>query len=450
MDEIFNLDEVIFNQPTINVGMIGSVSNGKSSITHNLTGTNTLRNSDEKMRGITIKLGYANAKIFKCYTCLAPECYQQHPSDAFNVKCKLCNKDMELKRHISLVDCPGHFLLMSTMLNGTCVMDTSILVEAANNKEFPAPQTKEHLLAANMTNLDNAIVCLNKLDLVPKKNINDKIEQLQSYLQDTVAKDSPIIPIVANYGINCDILCEYICKKMVEPPRDLKANVKMILIRSFNINRQNVKITDLKGGVVGGTIMRGILTLGDRVEILPGLIEKNNNSDDSHENSQWTYEPIVSKVESINSEKNNLDFAIPGGLLGVGLTIDSALTAKDRLVGNILRVVSGEKHKHDNYKVLEILLVKLELVDKNDKTKINNSDVVVINYNACNVKCKVVKIKKDKAELELIGKPICVEIGDYITISRNVDSNIILIGRGEIMNGIESKRKIDIKYDYMN
>ncbi len=244
---------------------------------------------------------------------------------------------------------------------------------------------------------------------------------------------------------------------MIEPPRDLKSNVKMILIRSFNVNRQNVKITDLKGGIVGGTIMRGILTVGDRVEILPGLIEKNDSKSDgddhnNHNNSQWTYEPIVSRVETINSEKNNLDFAIPGGLLGVGLTIDPALTAKDRLVGNILRVVSGDKHKLDNYRVFEILLIKLELVDRCDNmnNKINNSDIVVINYNACNVKCKVVKIKKDKAELELIGKPICVEIGDFITISKNVDSNIVLIGRGEIVNGIESKRKIDIKYDYMN
>lgn len=449
MDELFDLDKIIFNQPTINVGMIGSVSNGKSSITHTLTGTNTLRNSDEKIRGITIKLGYANAKIFKCNTCPAPECYQSHPSDAFDVKCNLCDKNMELKRHISIIDTPGHHQLMATMLNGTCVMDTSILIESVNNKEFPAPQTKEHLIAANMTNLKNDIICLNKLDLISKKDISNKIQELESYLKNTIAKNSPIIPIVANYGINCDILCEYICKKMVEPERNLKANAKMIIIRSFNINKQNVKIIDLKGGIVGGTIMRGILKVGDRVEILPGLIEKNNDD------NKWIYEPIVSKVETINSEKNNLDFAIPGGLLGIGLTIDPALTAKDRLVGNILRVISGEKHKQDNYRIFEILLVKLELVNRsssdnlsgNKNIKINNSDIIVINYNACNVKCKVIKVKKNKAELELIGKPICVELGDYITISKNIDSNIILIGRCEIIDGIESKRKIDITYN---
>jgi translation initiation factor 2 subunit 3 len=451
MDEIYNLDEVIFNQPTINIGMIGSVSNGKSSITYNLTGTNTLRNSDEKMKGITIKLGYANAKIFKCYTCPAPECYQQYPSNARDVKCKKCEGDMELKRHISIVDAPGHNLLMATMLNGTCVMDNTILVEAANNKNFPAPQTREHLIAADIIGLKNSIVCLNKMDLIKRHDVDDKIETLKSYLENTVASNSPIIPVIANYGINCDILCEYICRKIVEPERDLKANAKMIVIRSFNINRQNVKISDLKGGVVGGTIMRGILNIGDSIEILPGLIERNNNE---NQTSQWTYEPIISQVETINSEKNNLDFAIPGGLIGVGLTVDPSLTAKDRLVGNILRVVSGEKHKQDNYKIFEVLLVKFELIDRDsdnmDNAKLNKSEIVVVNHNACNIKCKIVKIKKNKAELELIGKPICVELGDYITISKNLDSNVILMGRAEIIDGVESKRKIDIKDDYIS
>src|SRR3990172_10607755 len=94
--ETLNLNEVRKNQPTINVGMIGSVSNGKSSITEKVTGIKTQKHSSEMKRNITIKLGYANAKIFKCETCPAPKCYQSYSSAEMEVKCLHCNGDMKL------------------------------------------------------------------------------------------------------------------------------------------------------------------------------------------------------------------------------------------------------------------------------------------------------------------------------------------------------------------
>jgi len=444
-----NLKDIINNQPTINIGMIGSVSNGKSSLTEQLTGTRTQRHSNEKKRNITIKLGYANAKIFQCLNCPEPSNYQSFPSDVMEINCNKCSNSMQLRKHISFVDCPGHYLLMATMLNGTCVMDSTILVESASNEEIPAVQTKEHLLAANIIKLKNDIVCMNKMDLVSKTIGLQKIEKFGEYLKGTIAEKSPIIPIIANHGLNKDIVCEYICKIIDEPVRDIESNVKMIIIRSFNVNHQNVKISELKGGVIGGTIMKGILKVGDEIEILPGLVQKND--DDS---AEWKYDPIISRAETINSEDNNLQFAIPGGLIGVQLTIDPALACKDGLVGNIMRTISNEKSSNDKYQVYESLLINLELMNrKNDEVEIvlQENDILVINYNACNIKCKIVRIKKNKMALKLIDNPICAEIGDHITVSKCLsNNNIMLVGRGEIMDGHESKRVLNIEENYLD
>ena len=142
MNNSLNLNDIMNDQPTMNIGMIGSVSDGKSTIVRTLTSTDTQRHSSEKKSNKTINLGYANAKIFMCLSCPKPDCFQSHPSEVYNPKCQICNGDMTLKKHVSFVDVPGHNSLMAAMLNGTCVMDSTIIVEAVSNKEIPAPQTE--------------------------------------------------------------------------------------------------------------------------------------------------------------------------------------------------------------------------------------------------------------------------------------------------------------------
>ena len=189
-----DIGKIRHNHPTVNIGVIGSVSNGKSSITEKLTGIKTQKHSDELERNITIKLGYANAKIYKCTKCPKPNCYQPYPSAIMKAFCSICNEEMNLMKHVSFIDTPGHNLIMATMLNGTCVMDTTILVESAANNG-PASQTKEHLIATKITNLENSIVCMNKLDLVKKNIALQRIELLKKYLVGTTAENSPILPL---------------------------------------------------------------------------------------------------------------------------------------------------------------------------------------------------------------------------------------------------------------
>lgn len=419
--------KVMNDQPTVNVGMIGSVSNGKSSITEKLTGIKTQKYSSEKERNITIKLGYANAKIFQCPDCPKPQCYQSTQSEIYELNCKYCCSEMELKKHISIVDSPGHHSLMATMLNGAAVMDTTILVESVANDGL-AFQTSEHLAATDLIDLPNKIVCMNKMDLVKKDVALEKIYALQNELKKyKITKNSPIVPVAANHGLNIDILCQYICETIEEPVRDINASLKMIVVRSFNINKPDTEIDKLQGGVVGGTVVKGKLKVGDYVTVCPGYITKSGDK-------KWTYKPLTTKVLSINSEKNNLNSAIPGGLIGVQLDIDPGFAAKDGLVGQLVTVTSNL----ENYRVYETLFMTFNLLDRLNSLNIKKDDILIINCNSNNTKGKVVKIKGHKMEIDLLECPICLELGDYLTLSKIVDTNIVVIGRGQVLDGINS------------
>lgn len=127
--------EIISRQATQNIGTIGHVAHGKSTLVKSISGVNTVKHQKEKIRNITIKLGYANAKLYKCPICPAPKCYQPYGSGKEDkAKCKNtdCDSELFLLRHVSFVDCPGHDVLMATMLAGAAVMDSALLLVAGN------------------------------------------------------------------------------------------------------------------------------------------------------------------------------------------------------------------------------------------------------------------------------------------------------------------------------
>lgn len=150
-------------------GTIGHVAHGKSTLVKAISGVHTVRFKNEMERNITIKLGYANAKIFKCShpDCERPDAYVAYGSskeDTF--PCDRCGGNYELVRHVSFVDCPGHDILMATMLNGAAVMDGAMLLIAANEM-CPQPQTSEHLAAVEIMRLKDIIIVQNKVRSAP-------------------------------------------------------------------------------------------------------------------------------------------------------------------------------------------------------------------------------------------------------------------------------------------
>eukprot|EP00879_Flechtneria_rotunda_P016725 GHRR01017504.1.p1 GENE.GHRR01017504.1~~GHRR01017504.1.p1 ORF type:complete len:409 (+),score=106.61 GHRR01017504.1:171-1397(+) len=340
--------EVISRQATINIGTIGHVAHGKSTVVKAISGVQTVRFKNELERNITIKLGYANAKIYKCPSCERPACYKAYGSSKEDSPpCDYCSGPMQLIRHVSFVDCPGHDILMATMLNGAAVMDGALLLIAAN-ESCPQPQTSEHLAAVEIMRLKDIIILQNKIDLVTESVAQNQHESIQKFIQGTIADGAPVVPISAQLKYNVDVVCEYVEKRIPVPVRDFVSPPQMIVIRSFDVNKPGSEVDELKGGVAGGSILQGVLKMGQEVEVRPGIITKDNEG-------RVKCIPIYSRIVSLFAEQNELQYAVPGGLIGVGLTVDPTLTRADRLVGQVrlesdLRLDLGMPHKQSYVK----------------------------------------------------------------------------------------------------
>ncbi len=146
-------------------------------------------------------------------------------------------------------------------------------------------------------------------------------------MKGSVAERSPIIPISAQLKIGIDAVIEYLCRIPI-PIRDFTASPMMIVIRSFDINKPGESADMVKGGVAGGTILKGVLKVNDEVEIRPGVSQR--------QGQKVVTKPILARITSMQADDNQLVYAVPGGLIGVALTIDPYLTSKDHLVGNMI------------------------------------------------------------------------------------------------------------------
>jgi translation initiation factor 2 subunit 3 len=207
------------------------------------------------------------------------------------------------------VDCPGHDILMSTMLSGAAVMDAALLL-IAGNETCPQPQTSEHLAAIEIMKLSHIIILQNKVDLMRPEAALQHHESILKFIKGTVAGSAPIIPISAQLKFNIDAVNEQLVTKIPVPLRDFTATPHMIVIRSFDVNKPGAEIEDLKGGVAGGSILTGTLKLGDEIEIRPGLVTR----DDA---GKIQCKPIFSRIVTLFAEHNDLKFAVPGGLIGM-------------------------------------------------------------------------------------------------------------------------------------
>jgi len=420
-------------QPDVNIGMIGHVAHGKTSLTRAISGVNTIKFDAEKKRNITIKLGYANFKIYKCdnLLCPPPVCFQSFGSQIVSPLCCECESHMTLVRHMSIVDCPGHEMLMRTMLNGASVMDTAILVVAAN-QSVPQPQTAEHLVVAEIMGLQNILAIQNKVDLVPLPEALRSRDDIVAFLKDSVAEKAPIIPMscAPKFRCNVDVLLQYLVEKVPLPVRDLTAPPLMRIIRSYDINKPGTPLKAIKGGVCGGTLQRGVIRIGEIVEIRPGIVRTDKNT------GKQTATPIVSKVVSIFSEANPLKTAIPGGLIAVGLKIDPSLTRKDSLVG---QVVGRLNELPPVFCALDIqyFLMKRVVGDAAEVkvAKPQDDEAVFLTIGSASVAGSVMEVSKHSRIKISLNLPVCAEIGDKVSISRKFKERWRLIGWGVIKAG---------------
>ncbi|KAL6122122.1 Eukaryotic [Nucleospora cyclopteri] len=411
-------------QAVINVGTIGHVAHGKSTIVKCISGISTIKHKSELEKNITIKLGYANAKIYEC-KCERPQKYSVSKED-----CKKCISKKELVQHVSFVDCPGHDVLMATMLNGTAIMDAALLLIAAN-ESCPQPQTIEHLFAVEIMDLRKIIVLQNKIDLLTKEQSFEQCKQITNFLKNTNIK-APILPVSGQLYVNIDAVLDFLVNYIEIPKRNLKDDPKMVIIRSFDVNKPGTKYNKMSGAIIGGSIITGTICIGDEIEIRPGLVRLTENG--------FVCTPYLTRVDSLFAEKTRLEKAIPGGLIGVGTNLDPYCSKSDKLVG----MVMGLKNKLPP--VFYKIKIKYDLFEKtatSKKKNIEKHEQILLNISSTTTGCKILEINEKEGHFELIN-PCCVSIGERVAISRKVKNNWRLVGHGKIYDGTQAKIVYDI------
>ena len=402
-------------QPEVNIGTIGHVDHGKTTLVQALTGTWASRHSEELKRGITIKLGYADMPIYKCPKCEPPKNYTIKPY------CENCNSEAEFVRAVSFVDAPGHEALMATMLSGAAIMDGAILIIAVD-EPCPQPQTREHLAAAEVSGIKNLIIVQNKIDIVDKKRALESYKEIKAFVMGTIAENAPIIPISAQRGINIDVLLNAIETIILTPKRDETQPPMMFIIRSFDVNKPGTTIEGLEGGIIGGTIAQGKFAVGDEIEIRPGILAEREG--------KKVYDPLISEIVSLHAGEQDVKEATCGGLVGVGTLLDPSYSKADGLTGSIagkkgqlppiLTELTLETH------VLECAVGTKELLKVE---KINPDEALLLHVGSAVNVGKVTSIKQNVIKVKLT-RPIAALPGSRVAISRKMTARWRLIGYG--------------------
>jgi len=404
--------EKISIQPELNLALVGHVDHGKTTLTERLSGKWTDTHSEEMKKGITIRLGYADFTISKCDKC---NFYTTKE------KCIKCNSPPNPLRKISLVDAPGHESLMATMLSGAAIVDGALLLVAANEK-CPQPQTKEHLMALQITGIKHIIIVQNKIDLVSKEEALENYKEIRQFLSNTEFKDVPIIPISARANANIDMLLKAIQEYIPTPARDTKKDSVMLVARSFDINKPGSKSEKLVGGVLGGTVKQGIFHVGDEIEILPGyMVEEKNKK---------VWKPLKTKITQIFSGGVPVPQIGPGGSMALGTQLDPSVVKSDSLTGSLVGV-QGKLPQVYNQITIDTHLLE-RVVGTKEETEVKplaKGEILMLNINAAATVGVVIDPSKKNTTCSL-KKPICADPGERITISRRVGDRFRLIGYG--------------------
>jgi translation initiation factor 2 subunit 3 len=394
-------------QAEVNIGLIGHVDHGKTSLTEALTGKWSDTHSEELKRGISIRLGYADASFYKCGKCKGAEAY------ATKEECPSCGAAAKFLRKVSFVDAPGHETLMATMLSGAALMQGAVLVIAANEK-CPQPRTEEHLAALNISGTKNIVVAQNKIDLVSKEEAMKNRASIDEFLAGYGYKDVPVIPTAATLGLNIDLLIEAIEKHIPTPKQEKGRKMKMYVARSFDINRPGAKPEELKGGVLGGSITEGEISPDDEIEIMPGIDGK----------------PLKTKVYSLAVSEGPIDKAHPGGLVAVSTGLDPNITKNDAMRG---QVAANPGSLPEPVLKIKVEIKKLErLINKNpSEIKVNEPLVLAVGTATT---LATVSRKEGSSHYELLMKnPVIVKKGEKVVMSRKEETGWRLAAYGIVI-----------------
>lgn len=394
-------------QPEVNIGLTGHVDSGKTSIVQQMSGEWTDTHSEELRRGITMKIGYADAKFYKC-----------KGEDKYVTSKDKCKEDKgEFLRKVSFVDCPGHEIMTTVTLSGTSIMDGALLIISAN-EECPQPQTREHLAALTMAGIENIVIVQTKIDLVTQEQAMKHKKQIEKFVKGTAAEKAPIIPVSSHHQINFSELIKAIEEKIKTPKRNLKKPGRIQVARSFDVNKPGTKINEMKGGVIGGSLSQGKIKKGDKLQITPGIIKGKENKS------------IETEVVSLFIKEGEVKEATPGGLIGIQTKLDPSITKGDNLIGSIAGKPGTLPPVKTEVKVKTNPLD--EKILKHEVKPLKQDESLVINSGTATIPGKVERIEGENEVTISLNKPIAVEKGARIAISRRTGARWSLMGYGVV------------------
>ncbi len=396
-------------QPDMSIGLVGHVDHGKTTLTEALSGKWTDTHSEELKRGITIRLGYANANIY------------EEKGIFYSEKTK--PKDAKMVRTVSLVDSPGHESLMATMLSGAAIIDAALLMVSAN-EPCPQPQTVEHLMALEIIGIKNIIIVQNKIDIVDEKQAKSNYKEIKALIKPTVFKNAPIIPISAQHNVNMDLLLQTIMEHFKVPKRNPKDNPMMFVARSFDVNKPGSQIKNMIGGVLGGSLSKGSLKTGDKIEIKPGYMVEEKN--------KQVWKSLTTTITDVMSGNDTIKEAFPGGSIALLTNLDPSNVKSDSLAGSIVGLPGKLPEVLDELH-LEITLLE-RVVGAKDKLVVNPikmSEPLMINVNSATSVGIITSMKKKDTVMKL-KLPVCADKGSRVTLSRQIGQRWRLIGFGII------------------
>lgn len=217
------------------LGTAGHIDHGKSTLIEALTGTDPDRLAEEKRRGITIELGFAQLPLPDGTT-------------------------------LGVVDVPGHERFVRQMIAGATGIDLALLCIAADDGIMP--QTREHLAVLELLDVTNCVIALTKCDLVDEEWTGLVSEEISAELEDTPFASAPIIPVSARTGAGLDALRATLQTKAAAIESSAKTgDVRLPIDRVFTIKGA--------GTVITGTLWQGTVKPGDELEVLPsGLVSR--------------------------------------------------------------------------------------------------------------------------------------------------------------------------------
>ena len=444
------LSDIIKKQPIINIGTIGHISHGKSTVINSIANaytpkaiakantpkaiTNThicqkrSEYSPEQIRNINID--YINTKIW-------------YKKDLCTIEFKTTNSNIDLDdpwrlyKHLSFIDFPGQNIYLSSMINASSTIDCAIFVISGSDDTFPQFQTVEYMNKASKLKFNDILILHNKLDLIREEKAAKNYDHIINIMKASPYENKTILPISAINNINIDSVIRWLS---IKKPSNLKFENNRIvfnIVKSYDSNNPPINIDEIKGGCVFGILKEGIISVGDYIEIKPGFMINGKPK------------KIYAKVLEIYSDKNKLDYAIPGGMIEIQLDIDSYLTKNNRLSGQIMG------YNIEDYKVYQKFSLKIKPIKSDIGVTLNERLIrnpkVYININSSMIEVTIDKIKDNK--INITSKiPITINEDSKIAIItvvsiNEIETNVDFYGYLKDGTEIEYNSKIDDEYE---